>query len=43
MDELLALIEIDLRVIAGEPVARPADGEALFVQQASNLPNISTS
>ena len=39
VDELLALIEIDLRVVAGETVARPADGEALFVQQASNLPD----
>jgi hypothetical protein len=37
MDELLALIEIDLRVIAGEAVARAADGEALLVQQAADL------
>ena len=33
MDELLALVEIHLRIVAGEAVARPADGEPLFVQQ----------
>jgi hypothetical protein len=31
MDELLALIEVDLRIIAGEPIARAPDGEPLFV------------
>jgi hypothetical protein len=37
VDELLALIEVDLRVVAGEAVAGPADGEALFVQEAPYL------
>src|SRR3984957_19321090 len=36
MDELLALVEVDLRIAAGEPVPCPADGKALFIQQASN-------
>ena len=31
MDELLALIEIHLRIIAREAIARAADGEALLV------------
>jgi hypothetical protein len=39
MDELLALIEIHLRIVAGEAVAGSADGEALFIQEAPNLPN----
>ena len=39
MDQLLTLIEVNLRVIAGEPIARPADGESLLIQQAANLPD----
>jgi hypothetical protein len=39
MDELLALIEIDLRIIARESISGPADGKALFIQEAANLPN----
>ena len=39
MDELLALVEIHLRIVAGEPVPGSANGKALFVQQAANLPN----
>ncbi len=39
MDQLLALIEIHLGIIAGEPVARPSDGEALLVKKAANLAN----
>jgi len=31
MDELLALVKIHLRIIAGKPVARSADGESLLV------------
>ena len=37
MNELLALIEVDLSVIPGEAIARPADGKSLFIQQASYL------
>ncbi len=32
MNELLALVQIDLCVVPGEPIAGTADGEALFVQ-----------
>src|ERR1700721_596097 len=39
MDELLALIEIHLCIIAGEAVPCSADGKALFVQQAAYLPD----
>ena len=39
VNELLALIEVDLRIVAGEAVARTADGETLFIQQAANLTN----
>ncbi len=39
MDELLALVQIHLRIVAGEPISRAANGEALFIQQAANLPN----
>ena len=39
MDELLALIEIYLRVVAGEAVPCSADGKSLFIQQAAYLPN----
>ena len=39
MDQLLALIEVHLRVIAGEPVAGSANGKALFIQQAADLPD----
>ena len=37
MNQLLALVEVDLRVVAGEAVPCPANGEALFVQQAADL------
>src|ERR1700722_2809799 len=39
VNELLTLIEVDLRIIAGEAVARAADGKALFIQQAAYLPD----
>src|SRR5882757_1064023 len=39
MNELLALIEIDLRVVAGEPVSGSANGKTLFIEQAADLPN----
>src|ERR1700722_8760134 len=39
MNELLALIEIHLRIVAGKTVARPADRKPLFIQQAANLAN----
>jgi hypothetical protein len=32
MDELLALVEIDLCIVAGEAVSCPANGESLFIQ-----------
>src|SRR5450631_4416288 len=39
MNELLALIQIDLRLASREPVAGSANGEALFIQEAADLPN----
>ena len=39
MDELLALIQIDLRLAAGEPISGSADRKALFIQKAADLPN----
>ncbi len=39
VDELLALIEVYLRVIAGQPVAGSADGESLLVKEAADLPD----
>jgi hypothetical protein len=39
MDELLALIEVDLRIAAGEAVPCAADSKALLIQEAANLPN----
>ena len=39
MDELLALIEIHLGIIAREAIARAADGEALLVEKAADLAN----
>ena len=39
MDQLLALVEIDLRVVALETVARAADREALLVEEAADLAN----
>ena len=39
MDELLALIEIDLRIVAREPVPGSANRKPLFIQQAANLAN----
>ena len=39
MNELLALAEVHLSIVAGEPIPGSADGKALFIQQAANLPN----
>src|SRR3974390_2943943 len=39
MYQLLALIQIHLRIIAGEPIASATDGETLFIQEAANLPD----
>src|SRR5882757_1990190 len=39
MNQLLALIEVHLRIVAGETIAGPANGKTLLVQQAANLPN----
>ena len=39
VDELLALIEVHLRIVAGEAVPCAANGESLFIQQAAYLPN----
>jgi len=39
MNELLALIEIHLRVVAGQAVPRSADRKPLFIEQAANLTN----
>src|SRR5450631_1164485 len=39
MNELLTLIEIHLRVVAGEAVPGSADRKPLFIQQAANLAN----
>jgi hypothetical protein len=39
VNELLALIEVHLRIIAREAVACSADGKALFIQQAADLAN----
>jgi len=39
MNELLALIEVHLRIVAGEAVPRSANGKPLFIQQAAYLPN----
>ena len=37
MDQLLALIQVHLSIIAGQAVARPADGKPLLIEQAANL------
>ena len=39
MDQLLALVQIDLRIVAGEPVPGSANRKSLFIQQAANLAN----
>src|ERR1700679_3615607 len=39
MNQLLALIKVDLRIVARESIAGSADGKALFIKQASNLAN----
>ena len=39
VNQLLALIEIDLRIITRQPIAGSADGKALLIEQAANLPN----
>ena len=43
MDELLALVEVHLRIVAGEAVSCAADRKSLLIQQASDLPNDETS
>src|SRR5882762_3510199 len=39
MNELLTLVEVHLRVIAGEAVPGSANRKSLFIQQAADLPN----
>src|SRR5579859_1986323 len=39
MNQLLALIQVDLRIVAGEPIPGSADGKPLLIQQAANLPD----
>jgi len=39
VNQLLALIEVDLRIVAREPISRAADRKSLFIQQAANLPD----
>src|SRR3984885_16004808 len=39
MYQLLALIEIHLRIVARESIACSADGKALLIQQTANLPD----
>src|SRR5258706_1398066 len=39
MNQLLALVEVHLRVVAREAVPCAADGKPLFIQQAPYLPN----
>src|SRR3982074_3482581 len=39
MNELLALVEIHLRVVAGEAVPCAANGKPLFIQEAPYLPD----
>ena len=36
-DDLLALIDVHLGLLAGEPLAGTADGEAVLVEQAADL------
>jgi len=37
MNQLLALVEVDLGIVPGEPVPGAADGEPLFVQKTAYL------
>src|SRR5580700_3001087 len=39
MDELLALVEVHLRIVAGEPVPGSANCKSLLIQQAADLAN----
>jgi hypothetical protein len=39
MNELLALIEIHLRIVAGKAVPCSANGKSLLIQQAAYLPD----
>ena len=39
VNELLALIQVHLRIVAGEAVSCTADGKALFIQQTADLPD----
>ena len=39
MNQLLTLVEINLRVVAGEAVPGTANGEPLLIKQTANLAN----
>ena len=39
VDELLALVEVHLRIVAGEAVPCAANRKSLLIQQAANLPD----
>ena len=39
MNELLALVEVYLRIVAGKAVPCAANGKPLFIQEAPDLPN----
>ena len=39
LDNLLTLCDVCFRIVAGQALTRAADGEAVVVQQASNLAN----
>jgi hypothetical protein len=39
MNELLALVEVHLRIVAGKAVPCAANGKPLFIQEAAYLPN----
>ena len=42
MNQLLALIEVHLRIVARKPIAGSADGKALLVEQTADLPDDQT-
>ena len=39
VDELLALVQIHLRIVAGQPIPSSANGKPLLIQEAPNLTN----
>ena len=39
VNQLLALVEVHLRIVAGEAVPCAANGKSLFIQQAAYLPD----